>query len=209
MRRTSRLLSLVLFCCASMAYGHAQPPKAGTIVPGESVGNLRLGSTFSEFRAIFREHPGVDENMAGSMQDDCPDRSYHWIDLERDATGVYALFKGESIYQLSVQTPRFTLANGIGIDSSASNVEHTYPGGREYVLLGSGGEEVGGKNLLYWVDRPDGLAFELYWNKRKRQRLVSAITIFKKGLEYRPQGCISPPQKWQEVKKLALESNRQ
>jgi hypothetical protein len=201
MRRISRSLSFALLCCASIAYGNAQLPKAGIIIPGESVGSLELGSTFSEFEALFPVNPGVDENMAGSMQDHCPERSYHWVDLDRNATGVYALFEGARIYQLSIQTPRFSLANGIGMDSSASNVKHTYPAGREYVLLGSGGEDVGGKNLLYWVDKPDGLAFEFYWNKRKRQRLVSAITIFKKALEYRPQGCISPPQKWQEVKK--------
>jgi len=180
----------------------AQTPKTGVVIPGESVAGLKLGATLSDFQALFPKQPGIDEDFAGTMQDGCPERSYHWIDLSMDATGVFALFHNAGIYQLSVQTPRFSLSNGISFDSSASAVMHTYPFGKEYVLLGSGGERNGGKNLHYWVDKPAGVAFELYWNKHHQRRQVSAITIFRKGGDYLPDGCISPPQQWREVQTL-------
>jgi hypothetical protein len=196
-----RFISLGLLYSVGATGMHAQAPQQGTIIPGKSLAGLKLGSTFSDFSALFPKHPDVDEDFMRSTQDDCPDRSYHWVDIDRDATGVYALFRGTIIYQLAIQTPRFKLENGIGMDTAADDVERTYTAGKEYILRGSGSEVVGGKDLLYWVDKADGIAFELYWNKHKRLRQISAITIFDKGSDYKPDGCISPPQQWQAINK--------
>ncbi len=149
---------------------------------------------------MFPNHPGIDEDATDNVQDGCPGRSYHWLDIDRNANGVYAYFKNGKLYQLSVHTPRFALANGVHIDSRTEEVKQAYPGGREYMLLGSGSAVVGGKDLIYWVDMADGIAFEFYWNGRKHERLVSGIDIFPKGSDYLPSGCISPPQKWQQLK---------
>ncbi|WP_213807879.1 hypothetical protein [Granulicella sp. dw_53] len=168
--------------------------------PGKSVAGLRLGSTFSEFQATFPPHANTDEDVQNSLRNRCPDRSYHWLDIDRNATGVYALFKDGKIYQMSVHTPRFALSNGVHIDSTADEVRRAYPKGQEHWLVGSGSAVVGGKDLIYWVDEADGVAFELYWNKKTARRLVSGIDIFAAGTAYRPEGCISPPQSWKELK---------
>jgi len=183
------LLSLASIRCI------AQTPKSGIIVAGESVAGLKLGSALFDFQAMFPKKPNIDEDFSNMLLDGCP-ASYHWVDLERRATGVYAILQDGQISQLSVKTPRFHLANGISTEASAAQVKHLYPHGKEFVLVGSGGKEVGGRDLHYWVDSSDGVAFELYGDKR----LVSAITIFEKGKEYLPDGCISPPQKWRAVK---------
>jgi hypothetical protein len=172
----------------------AQAPKSGTIIAGESVVGLKLGSTLSDFQAIFPKKPNIDEDFSNMILDGCPS-SYHWVDLERGATGIYAFLEDGQISQISVKTPRFHLTNGMSIEASAARVKHLYPHGKEFVLVGSGGKEVGGRDLHYWVDSSDGVAFELYGNKK----LVSAISIFEKGKEYLPDGCISPPQKWRAV----------
>ncbi len=191
---------VVLLCCTLPWRGKSQTPINGTVIPGQSVAGLRLGSTFSEFQALFPPHPNIDEDMQNSLQNGCPERSYHWLDIDRNATGVYGLFKDGKIYQISVHTPRFGLSNGVHIDSTVDQVKQAYPAGQQYMLTGSGSAVVGGKDLLYWVDQVDGIAFELYWNKKSSRRLVSSIDIFKAGTEYRPEGCISPPQSWKRVR---------
>lgn len=191
-------IGLFLLCLSVCINACSQTPQKGVIVPGKSVAGLTLDSTLSQFFALFPKHVSVDEDYSDTNLGSCP-RSYHWVDLDRDATGVYALLKDNSIFQLSIQTPRFTLKNGIGIDTSATTVQRAYPIAKKYVLRGSGSDVVGGKDLHYWIDSSNGIAFELYWNKRKQQRLVSAIAIFHRGATYLPDGCISPPQQWQEI----------
>jgi len=172
------------------------PPKDGLILPGESIAGVKLGSPFSSFEAVFPQHPHADEDMPDSQ---CgAGRIYHWVDIDHDATGIYAYFKNGNIYQLSVHTPRLALANGIKVEASEERAKSTYPKGRGYVLLHSGSATVGGRDLVYWVDKDTGVAFELYWNRHKKQRLISGIDIFPKGSDYRPESCISPPQQWQE-----------
>jgi hypothetical protein len=173
----------------------AQTPKSGMIVPGESVAGLRLGSTLSDFRAIFPKKPDIDMDYSSVAMNPCP-ASSQWVDLERKATGVFVILQNDRISQISVQTPRFHLENGVSIEASAARVKHLYPHGKEFVLIGSGGKSNGGRDLHYWIDSSDGVAFELYGDKG----LVSAISIFEKGKEYLPDGCISPPQEWRTVR---------
>jgi hypothetical protein len=200
MKMKGMIQSILALCCVLPGGVHAQVPASGVIVPGEAVAGLKLGSTFSEFQAMFPRHPDIDEDAQNNLQNGCPERSYHWLDLDRNANGVYALFKSGKIYQMSVHTPRFALSDGVHIDSTTEEVKRAFPTGQEYVLVGSGSAVVGGKDLLYWVDKAHGVAFELYWNTRKRERLVSSIDIFAPGSEYLPSGCISTPQSWKPVK---------
>ena len=106
---------------------------------------------------------------------------YHWVDVDRGATGVYAYLRNGNIYQLSVHTPRFALPNGVKTESSEEHVKSAYPKGRRYVLLQSGSAVVGGRDLVYWVDKGTGVAIELYWNQRKKQGFVNGIDIFERG----------------------------
>lgn len=173
------------------------PPAGGLIHPGKGLAGVELGSHFSSFETVFPKHPDLDEDYSYA---DCGGRRvYHWLDLDKRANGVYVYLKNDEIYQLSVQTPRFALSNGIRTDASEKQVKAGYPQGRGYILLGSGAAAVGGKDLTYWVDREQGVAFEFYWYREKKQRQVRAIDIFRRGTDYRPEGCISPPQEWREL----------
>ena len=171
------------------------PPDHGLIRPGEGIDGVALGSDFSSFEAIFPKQPKFDEDYT-----QCDDgRVYHWLDLNRDATGVYVYLKHDQIYQISVQTPRFALSNGIKIDSPETQVRKTYPYGRGYILLGSGSVAVGGRDLTYWVDQRQGVAFEFYWYQEQKQRFIRAIDVFQRGADFSPEGCISPPQQWRAL----------
>jgi hypothetical protein len=192
--KRSLLLCFVALTTCFSTLGQS-PPASGLILPGSSVAGVKLGSHFADFEAVFPKHPPFDEDMPDSQ---CAGRIYHWLDLDQRANGVYAYLKNDQIYQLSVQTPRFTLSNGIGMEASERRVKRAYPRGRMYVLLGSGSAANGGRDLIYWVDQPAGVAFEFDWDRRKHRRSLAGIDVFRKGSRYFPDGCISPPQQWRE-----------
>jgi hypothetical protein len=186
------------FCLLAVVASHGQEaPAESVILPGKSVAGVELGATLASFWKIFPKHEGADEELPVNG---CGVGGYHWVDVDRGATGVYAYLKNDKIYQLSVHTPRFALPNGLKVEVPEEQVKRSYPSGQGYVLLHSGSAVVGGRDLVYWVDKESGVAFELYWNQRKKQRLVNGIDVFKKGIEYYPEGCISPPQQWKELK---------
>jgi hypothetical protein len=151
----------------------------------------------ADFTAVFPKHPDADEDLPPNG---CGVGGYHWVDIDQSATGIYAYTRNGRIVQFSVQTPRFSLQNGVKVGASEQQVKQLYPNGQGYVLLYSGSAVVGGRDLVFWVDKKAGVAVELYWNKKRNQRLVNGIDIFRKGADYRPEGCISPPQQWQQMK---------
>jgi len=179
--------------CLLQPVALCQQPAGGTITPGVGVGAVKLGSSLADFNAVFPPHPQWDESMS---DDWCHYSSYHWLDMELHANGVYAYLKNNKIEQLRVQTPRFSLANGLKVDASAEKVKRIYPGGRLYVLRFSSSKVVGGVDLQYWVDNISGIAFEFYWDSPKKRRSVGSIDIFRSGTEYRPEGCVAPPREW-------------
>jgi hypothetical protein len=194
-------IDALFFCPCDVRLGELErcspgPPVSGLIVPGSSVAGVKLGSSLADFEAVFPRDPRADEDYPETL---CGGRSYHWVNVEGGGRGVYVYLKGDKIYQLSAEWPRLALSNGIMPQTDEGKVKSHYRNGREYILVGSGQVVVGGKNLVYWVDQKAGIAFELYWNPQKKQRLVRRIDIFQPGSDYRPDGCISPPRQWQEV----------
>jgi hypothetical protein len=154
---------------------------------------VKLGSSLADFKAVFPPHPQWDESMSNDW---CDHSSYHWVDMDLHANGVYAYLTNDKIEQLRVQPPRFSLANGLKVDAAAEKVKRIYPGGRLYVLRFSGSRIVGGLDLQYWVDNISGIVFEFYWDSQKKRRSVGSIDIFPSGAEYRPEGCVAPPREW-------------
>jgi hypothetical protein len=191
------LAFFVGLCLLPTTEGHGRAPAAGVILPGKGISGVELGAPLASFEKIFPMRPNIDQELPVNS---CGISGYHWVDVDRGATGVYAYTKDGEITQLSVQTPRFSMQNGIKMDSPENDVKHAYPHGKSYVLLHSGGTVVGGRDLVYWVDKQAGVAFELYWNTKRSQRLVGGIEVFKKGTEYLPEGCISIPQQWEQIR---------
>ena len=189
--------SILVFWAFTMATFQAtgQIPLAhGLIRPGGGVAGVELGSKFSSFVAVFPPHPRFDEDH--SYWDCGGFREYHWLDIDKRANGLYVYLKNDEIFQLSIQTPRFMLANGIRLDASEKQVKAAYPRGREHVPLGSGGQAVGGKDLVYWVDEGSGVAFQFQWDRRTKRRFLAAIDVFARKTDYRPDGCVAVPQQW-------------
>lgn len=176
-------------------------PKTELILPGTSVAGVKLGDDVSRFEAVFPKRPASeDHSRTGAVAEQCPTEIYYWSDLALDTSVVTAYLKDGRISQLSTQGPKFSLPNGLKTGASEILVKQAYPKGQGYVLMGSASRLNGGRNLVYWVDKRAGVAFKLAWWQSKKQRSISGIDIFPKGSDYRPEGCISPPQRWDKLK---------
>jgi hypothetical protein len=168
------------------------------IKPGESVGPLRLGASRDEIVGILVLKPNVDQEY--SYGEPCPHTAIHWLDLEFEAYGLSVFFKNGKVFQIQAASPRFRTATGITTESSVEDVRRHYPDTRAFVLINSGADVVGGKDLVYLVDSMRGIAFEFYYNRRVRKRLVYKVIVFEPRTEFLPDGCVQLPQKWQEIK---------
>jgi len=203
--RVKKLMSLCLtigICVLAGWSAMAQTePRADIILPGTSVAGVKLGSDPSAFQSAFSQRSGhANSSQTGTFGGGCPDRIYYWSDLARDTSVATAYLKDGTISQLSVQGPVFSLPNGLRTGATEEQVKQAYPKGQMYVLLNSGSKVNGGRDLHYWVDKGAGVAFKLAWWQSKKLRSVSGIGIFSKEFDYRPEGCISSPQQWQQLK---------
>jgi hypothetical protein len=200
-RAISFLVVLGAWVLASMSAIAQADPNAGLILPGVSVMGLKLGGAPSAFQAVFSKRSGsANSAQSGTVGEGCPDTVYYWNDLEVDTSKVDAYFKNGEVSQISAYGPKFSLSNGLRTGSAEQSVERAYPRGLMHVLLYSGGKVNGGRDVHYWVDKEAGIAFELDWWQSKKQRFVGSIDIFPKGSGFRPDGCISTPQEWKQLK---------
>jgi len=176
-------------------------PKKGLILPGHSVAGVRLGDDAAHFEEVFpKRSTSNDHSSSGSIGQGCPTEIYYWSDLAPDTSVVTAYLNNGEISQISTQGPLFSLSNDLRTGATEAQVKQRYPKGVRYILSGSASQLNGGRDLVYWVDKGAGVAFELAWWPSKKKRAVSRIDIFPKGSEFRPEGCISPPQQWQKLK---------
>jgi hypothetical protein len=173
---------------AAASLSNGSPDERALIVPGQKVGSLQLGNTGDQSLKLLG--PKKEEY---NYDNPCKYSEMHWYDMELDTNGIFVYLKDGKIFQLEAATPRYRTAEGITEESSPDVVRRRFPQLRSYVLLNSGSDIVGGRDLIYWVDRADGIAFEFYYNRKAKKRRVSKVIIFNPNSEFQPEGCVSPP----------------
>jgi hypothetical protein len=182
---------------------------ATLIIPGQSVGLLRLGDTRERTFELFPKKANYDEEY--TYGEPCPRTEIHWLDIdpgkenETVSNGVFVYLKQGRVVQIESATPRYRTSEGITEDSSPEDVRRSYPELQAYALTGSGAEVVGGRDLIYWVEGPKGIAFELYYDHKTNKRRVRKIIVFEPARDFRPEGCVSPPQELRQLKPFTLE----
>jgi hypothetical protein len=192
----------------------ATPPKAepgraakdwgtGVIEPGRGVGPLKLGDTHARALELFGPTE-EDYNFEGASGP-CDHSEMHWYDAGTDSNGLFVYLRGGRVYEIASATPRYVTAEGLKNGSTPADVRRRYPSARAYALLESGGKEVGGRDIVYWVARESGVAFELYYNPEGRARYVESVVVFEPGTEFQPKGCRHTAPAWIELKPFALE----
>jgi len=207
-RKAALFAGLGMF--ALMAGGVAHAMKAVmTIHPGKGVGGLSLGDGVAQFEAVFPKTPGGWNHDFTGGGKGCPKEFYYWFNKVHNSSDLKAYMTGEQISLISVSGPKFALQDGIislywpkdrPSGTSMKQVEQTYPAGHLYSLAGTDSDLENGRDLLYWVDRKAGIAFQLVWIPSQKQRLVQKVDVFPPGTAFRPQGCIFPEEQYKEVR---------
>jgi hypothetical protein len=83
--------------------------------------------------------------------------------------------------------PSFHTPDGIGLLSSPEQVRRRYPKLEAWALSGNtGGEALGQRPLVYWIDRNAGLAFAFAYSQSEQKRYVWEIIVFKPGTDICP-----------------------
>jgi hypothetical protein len=187
-------------------------PKTGAIIAGLSVGDLRLGDSRDRISEIFRFKQGIDQEtflIAGPTS--CHRKEIHWLDMEERNgklvvhNGVWIYAKEDRVAQIESMTPRFRTPEGITEQSRPEQVRHSYKNLQAFGLVNSGSKINGYRDLVYWVAKEKGIAFEFYYDNVRHRRLVSKIAIFAPDTQFQPEGCVDEPQSWKELVPYSLE----
>jgi hypothetical protein len=174
------------------------------IIPGKSVGQLKLGDPGSRVLDLFPWDPKRDEQHTYAF---CgPRTEYHWLDNDHlGSWGLFVYVRDDHIFQIESATPRFKTVGGITVNSPPQLVRVHYHTLRAFQLRYSAADVSGGRDLIYWVDLPQGIAFEFYFDRNQGERRVNRISTFLPGTQFLPGGCIVPPQEWIELAPYSLE----
>lgn len=189
--------ALVLVCWSLVAATSGQVSEKSLIIPGKSVGELKLGDSEEQFRSIFKWKPNADEHYTYPAVSGCPaSEELHWLDAgnppfaSRAAVhaGVFAYLRNGHIFQISVATPLFRTTNGITEDSPPENVRRFYSKLESYWRVNQRDPATGDRDFIYWVDKNQGIAFEFAYAGDVRKRLVYRTYVFQPGTDFLPEG---------------------
>lgn len=169
--------------------GKLHPLPTGLITAGKSVGPLSLGASYEEALSALGETLDEFDIDATEM---------HWMELESHDNGIFAYVRDDKVFEIDCHSLKFTLENGIKNEVAPQKLKPFYPNLKAYRLLHSGGKEVGGEDLVYWIDESQGIAFTIYYYPSHRRKLVGTITVFEPSPDFRPRE-FSPPREWVKI----------
>ncbi len=178
------------------------PEDPQLIVPGERVGMLRIGDDKGRFWELFPKKSGTDQEYKYPWPG-CNEDLY-WLDLESHG-GVDARLKDERIVQIECTSHRFHTADGITALSSPAQVRHDRPGLRAYWLDYPAPYNLGSRELIYWVDWKEGVAFSFAYARHLHRRFLYAIIVFKPPDGLCPDGNGRNDENWRELPPYTLE----
>ncbi len=179
---------------------------AGLIVPGQSVGQLKLGDARERAEELFPYKPNMDQEWREGV--DCG-TAVNWLDMKKSKMlgNVFIRFKEDRVFQIDSGTSSFRTADGITISSSPQEVRKKYPRLRAYILSDGWSEASGGRPLIYWVDSEKGVAFGFTYSRRDHKRYLNWITVFKPHAEVCPEYEPLGPSDKRELPPYSLETD--
>jgi hypothetical protein len=160
--------------------------EARQVIAGVQVGHLKLGDSKGRALELFPLKQNVDQEY--SQPEECG-TEFNWVDLRypKHPGNVFIHFKEGTVFQIDVADPSFRTPDGISFLSSPEQVRRRHPSLEAWVLSGnSGGEALGERPLVYWIDRRAGVAYSLAYSKSERKRYVYEVIVFKPGTDICP-----------------------
>lgn len=165
---------------------HSADSTHSLVVPGQTVGELNLGETRDKALTLFTFKSKVDQEF--SQQPGCG-TELNWVDIKdypKFRGNVFIRFRENIVFQIDSATTRYRTAEGITIGSSPEDVRSHYLHLRSYILSNIFSEALGGRPLVYWIDREKGIAFAFAYSRRTSKRHLYEIIVFRPNSEICP-----------------------
>ena len=192
------------------------------ITAGESVGNLFLGDDFERAKEVYGEiESDYDYGRIGGgpipTQLGCGNyRGIHfWNSKDKkdplyfDYGGAWVYLREGKVFQIKIQSPNFATAERITVGSAPAEVKYSYPTSEAWVKLNSSCNCTGGDNLLYWIDRSKGIAFEFHYHQKLKKKYLAYVFVFEPNTDFLPDGCVYlETQGWEKLPPFTLTEPR-
>ena len=202
-------LALCLCFCPDSLGGQSLSPDGANgslIVPGRSVGRLKLGDPPGRAKELFPFKPNLDQQW---QEDDGCGTTFNWLDWKNSKMlgNVFIRYRDDQVFQIDSGTSSFRTGAGITTSSSPAEVRTRYPHLRAYILSEGFSEASGGRPLVYWVDSEDGIAFGFSYSRRTHQNsYLSWIIVFRPHAEVCPEYSPLGPSDKREIPPYTLET---
>lgn len=161
--------------------------KSNTVIAGTQAGPLKLGDSREQALELFPFKKDYDQQYD---QPETCGTELNWVDIRDPQRGgnVFIHFREGAVFQIDVADPSFRTPDGITFLSSPEQVRRHHPKLEAWILSGNtGGEALGERPLVYWIDRNAGIAFSFAYSQSERKRYVWEIIVFKPGTDICPQ----------------------
>lgn len=137
------------------------PEGTETIVPGQSVGNLRLGIKMDESAVSWQAKP----DSITAHEDSCKDTEVVWFDNESrwHLPGVRAYVADDLVYEITSEWDKRFKVQGMGIvfGMKLTDLQAVMPDGKLLQRKGSAPARPGEADEFFWIDSERGIAFGL------------------------------------------------
>ena len=180
------------------------------VVAGESIGAIHLNDKLEDVFKIFpfiRNYDALHKESVYKTPEgifECAGVFRKNIFNGQFDRAVAFYYKNESVVQIEGESSKFYMKNGIKSGDSLSSLLKKCKECKTYILKGSGGEKVGGKDFIYLVNEQEGVAFEMRYDKKQKRRTLDRFIVFNKNSPFLPETCVTPPQSFEAIQ---LDSN--
>lgn len=160
-----------------------QETKSNVIVAGQSVGHLFIGDSRERAIELFgRVDTEYNYNIETKL--DCcrnTNELRFWELNDKSSpfhfnygNGAWVYLRDDKIFQIKIQSEKFKTADGITFLSDPKKLRKIYPNSEAFVQLNTHCNCTGGANLIYWIDKGSGIAFEFHNEiKHKKKNLLT------------------------------------
>ena len=157
-----------------------------SVIAGLGVGPLKLGDSRKRTLELFPFKQNVDQEY--DQSEECG-TEMNWVDLRdpKHDGNLFIHLRAGAVFQIDASDPSFRTPDGISFLSSPEQVRRRHPKLDAWILSGNhGGEALGQRPLVYWIDRRAGIAFAFAYSQSERKRYLWEIIVFKPGSDICP-----------------------
>jgi hypothetical protein len=172
-----------------------------TIEPGVRVGSLKIGDTRERTLEVFPKKAEDQEwnNSCGTTLD--------WVDAT-NPTGrgdVFVRLKKDKVFQIESATTTFHTAEGITTFDHPEKIAAAYKDLHAFTLLTAPNPALGGRPLVFWIDKKRGVAFVFAYYPAEHKRYLYKTIIFAPNKTFCPEEETIGSPKWQAIPGYAVE----